>query len=222
MSLSRVLAVAEAQVHDVLRRRLALAILILLPVAFYLSVGGETDFGLVAGGIGMAWTVAGAALFLALASRRVDQRLVLAGYRPVEILGGRLLFLEGLTLVLIVIFSALMAALSRPPRPDALVLALALTGLVAVPIGLAIASFFAHELEASLTLIGIVGIEMSLPVDSSLAPFLPLYGPLQVMRVALGGGDVALPVLHALGSALVLFAVAAAIWHRRTRVQRMP
>ncbi|MGH2379979.1 MAG: hypothetical protein ACRDG7_02010, partial [Candidatus Limnocylindria bacterium] len=139
-----------------------------------------------------------------------------------EILGGRLLFLEGLTLVLIVIFSALMAALSRPPRPDALVLALALTGLVAVPIGLAIASFFAHELEASLTLIGIVGIEMSLPVDSSLAPFLPLYGPLQVMRVALGGGDVALPVLHALGSALVLFAVAAAIWHRRTRVQRMP
>ena len=85
------LTVAEMQGRDLVRRRLALVILVALPLAFYLSmIGNPTDpFALVAGGIGMSWSVASAALFAVLAARRVDPRLVLAGYRPRDLLLGR-------------------------------------------------------------------------------------------------------------------------------------
>ncbi len=46
------------------------------------------------GGIAMAFSIAGASIFVALTARPVDQRLVLAGYRSHELLLGRLLLLE--------------------------------------------------------------------------------------------------------------------------------
>lgn len=220
---ARIMAIAEAQARDLSRRRIAMLLLVLLPLGFYLSMGSETAFALVAGGTGMAWSVAGAALFLALASRRTDQRLVLAGYRPVELLAGRLLCLEGLALVLVGLFSILMARLSAPPDAGALVLALALTGLIGVPLGLAVASVFPHELEGALTLIAVVGIEMSLPVSSGLAPLLPLYGPLRLLEVARWtGGGIGFPVLHATVSAGLLLSVSVYLWWRRVRVVRHP
>jgi len=217
----RILAVAEAQARDLTRRRAAMALLVILPLAFYLSTPSEDEFALVAGSIGMAWAVAAGALFLALASRRIDPRLVLAGYRPIEVLAGRLLLLEGLALVLVVLFSALMVGLSAPPDPGALVLAVGLAGLVAVPLGLAVAAVFPRELEGALTLIAVVGIEMGLPVDSGLAPFLPLWGPLQLVEVARGAADgLALPTLHALAYTAALLVMSAALWWRRVRVTR--
>ena len=42
----------------------------------------------------MAFSIAGASIFVALTARPVDQRLILAGYRPWELLLGRLLLLE--------------------------------------------------------------------------------------------------------------------------------
>lgn len=219
--LGRILAVAEAQARDLTRRRAAMALLILLPLAFYLSTPSEDEFALVAGGTGMAWAVAGGALFLALASRRIDSRLVLAGYRPLEVLAGRLLLLEALALALVVLFSALMVGMSAPPEPGALVLAVGLSGLVAVPLGLAVAAVFPRELEGALTLIAVVGIEMGLPVDSGLAPFLPLWGPLRLVEVARGAAEgVTLPTLHALASTTALLAISATLWWRRVRVTR--
>ena len=217
----RIFAVAEAQARDLARRRAAMALLVLLPLAFYLTTPSQDEFALVAGGTGMAWAVAGGALFLTLASRRIDSRLVLAGYRPREVLVGRLLLLEGLALVLVALFSALMVGVSSPTDPGALVLAVALSGLVAVPLGLAVAAVFPRELEGALTLIAVVGIEMGLPVDSGLAPFLPLWGPLKLVEVARGAAEgLALPTLHALASTVVLLAISAALWWRRVRVTR--
>jgi hypothetical protein len=217
----RVLTVAESQARDLIRRRTAMALLVLLPLAFYLSTPSEDEFALVAGGTGMAWAVAGGALFLSLASRRIDARLVLAGYRPLEVLAGRLLLLEGLALVLVVLFSALMVGMSAPPEPGALVLAVGLSGLVAVPLGLAVASVFPRELEGALTLIAVVGIEMGVPVDSGLAPFLPLWGPLQLVEVARGAAEgLTLPTLHALASTVALLVISATLWWRRVRITR--
>lgn len=217
----RILAVAEAQARDLARRRVAMAILVLLPLAFFLSTPSEDEFALVAGGTGMAWAVTGGALFLALASRRMDPRLLLAGYRPLEVLAGRLLLLEGLALALAGLFSALMVGMSAPPEPGALILAVGLSGLVAVPLGLAVAAVFPRELEGALTLIAVVGIEMGLPVDSGLAPFLPLWGPLKLVVVARGVGEgLTLPVLHALASTGALLVISATLWWRRVRVTR--
>jgi hypothetical protein len=219
--MGRVLAVAEAQARDLIRRRAAMALLILLPLAFYLTTPSDDEFALVAGSTGMAWAVAGGALFLALASRRIDSRLVLAGYRPLELLAGRLLLLEGFTLVLVVLFSALMVAMSAPPEPGALVLAVGLSGLVAVPLGLAVAAVFPRELEGALALIAVVGIEMDLPVDAGLPSLLPLWGPLRLVAVARGAAEgMTIPTLHALASTVVLVGIAGTLWWRRVKVTR--
>lgn len=168
---------------------------------------------LIAGGIGIGWAAAGVALFSALGSRRVDPRLVLAGYRPSELLLGRLLLLEGLALVLAAGFGAVMMVTSRPAQPTALLLGLVTTGLIAVPLGLVIAAVLPQELEGTMALIGIIGIEMAIQPPS---PLLPLYGPLTLMERAAGdGAGSGGPLLHAIAVAAMLLAVALVLWARR-------
>lgn len=221
VAIGRVLAVAEAQSRDLIRRRAAMVLLVLLPLAFYVTTPSQDAFALVAGSTGLAWGVAGGALFLALASRRIDSRLLLAGYRPLELLAGRLLLLEGLALVLVVAFSALMAVMTAPPGTGALVLAVALSGVIAVPLGLAVASVFPRELEGTLTLIALVGIEMGLPTTSTVAVLLPLWGPLRLVEVARGvEHGTTVPLLHASASMAVLLAMSALLWWQRVRVAR--
>ena len=218
----RILTVAEMQGRDLLRRRLALVILVALPLAFYGANLGAT-YAPVLAGVGMSWSVAGAALFATLAARRVDPRLVQAGFRPGELLLGRLLLLVGLGLVLAIGFSALVFPLSDPPRPSALVLGTMLAALVGVPLGLAVAALLPRELEGMLTIIGVVGIELSLEAGAAPAPFLPLYGPIKTLAIASGDdGSVAPWLLHGLGYGAALFALAVLVWTRRVRVRRSP
>ena len=82
----RVVMMAEMHGRDLVRRRVALALLVALPLSFYLASAGSGDGAVATGGVGMAFAVAGAALFSELSSADVDQRLVLGGYRPFELL----------------------------------------------------------------------------------------------------------------------------------------
>jgi hypothetical protein len=61
--------------------------------------------------------VSGATLFSILSSSDVDQRLVLSGYRPHELLLGRLAFLGPLGLAIATAFSVLMTTASSRPDP---------------------------------------------------------------------------------------------------------
>ncbi len=221
MTLSRILTVANMQARDLARRRLVMGILVALPLPFYLSRAGEEQRAFAAGAIGVGWCVGGAGMFLALASRRADARLVLSGYRPTELLAGRLLFLGGVALILVAFYSVLMIGLSDPREPTALVAGIALMGSIAVPLGLALAALVPRELEAALMLIAIMGVEMGLPTGSAMAPALPLYGPLKLMQVAAGfETGMGAAVLHSLASAAVLLALAMTIFARRTRVRK--
>jgi hypothetical protein len=87
----RVRAAGVACGRDLSRRRVALTLLTALPLAFYAASAGEAEHGVEVGGIAMAFSVTGAAIFAAMTARAVDQRLALAGYSPVELLLGRLL-----------------------------------------------------------------------------------------------------------------------------------
>ena len=219
----RVAVVAEMQGRDVLRRRVALALLVALPAVFYLaSAGGDDDdFALVAGGIGMGWSMAGAALFSVLASRRSDPRLVLAGFRPAELLVGRLLLLLALALAILAAFAALIVTTSRPDDALLLVLGLALAALVGVPLGLAVAALLPRELEGTMTIIGVVGINMSIAPSNALAALLPFNGSTELLYAS-GGSDYATApaVVHGTAYGLALFALAVAAWTRRVRVRR--
>ena len=221
--LARIAIAAEMQGRDLMRRHVALALLVALPLAFYLSLLGEPDdpFTLVAAGIGMGWSTAGAALFSVLAARHSDPRLVLAGYRPGELLLGRLVLLEALALALLVVVAALVVAASRPPHTGSLLAGLALCAWIGVPLGLAAAALLPRELEGTLAIVGVVGIDMSVPPTAAAAPALPFYGASDLLHAAAGSGDGGLgAVAHALAYGLGLLLVAVALWTRRFRVRR--
>ena len=222
-ALQRVLIMAEMHGRDLTRRHVALGLLIALPLSFYLASGRDGGQAVSAGGIGMAFSVSGATLFSVLSSQNVDQRLVLGGYRPVELLIGRLLFLGPLGLVIAAGFSGLMSVLSHPERPWVLVLGVALVALQSVPFGLAIGSVLSRELEGTLVLIGVVGMQLAVGADATVARVLPFYGPRQLIEASIHQhGALLVPVLQTAAYGLALLVVARLFLDRRIAVQRHP
>ena len=222
-SVARVLTVTEMQAHDLRRRRVAVGLLVALPLAFYFSLLSEPEdpFLFVAGGIGMAWSVAGAALFSMLAARHIDPRLVLSGYRPQELLLGRLLLLEAFAVVLLAGFTALIEILSPAKDVGALVVGLALASVIGVAVGLAAAAVVPRELEGTLAIVGVVGVNMSVPPDAGLASALPFYGAADFLHRAAGASEAGgAAVAHALAYAAALLGIAIVFWARRVRVRR--
>jgi hypothetical protein len=219
-TLRRLLVIAEMQGRDLLRRRGALAMLAAMPVAFYLALLGKGVVAISTGGVGMAFSVSGAALFSMLAARRIEPRLVLAGFRPLELLLGRLLLLEGLGIGIVVVTSGIFSLISRPTEPGLVFAGIALTVWVAVPLGLAIATIIARELEGVLAAIAVVGVQLSLPLDSAAAPFLPLYGPLRILsRVGGASGGLVGGLAGGLAYGFVLCVLSVVSWRLRLRIR---
>lgn len=237
MNLRRVAAVAAMHTRDLSRRRVALAILILLPVALYLSAElapqdpaveqllaenpGEQAAAevwvLTTGGIGPIWSVAVAALFVIMGSRAADQRLLLAGFRPTELLVGRVVTVLGLGAVMTPLFTTLIWAM-RDVEAGLLAVAIALLVVVAVGHGVFIAALVRDEMEGVLVIIGITGMQMMIIGQA----WLPMWGANELMQRAAGVPDTAEPgtaALHALIYAAALVAVGALAWARKVRLR---
>ena len=199
-----------------------MVLLVALPLAFYLStVGLEGSFVLIAGGIGLGMAVTGAGLFVSFGSRQLAPRLALVGYRPSNILTGQLATLVVLSIPLVALFSSVVLLGSKPSEPATFLLGVGLTALIASPLGLWLGSMVPGELEGTLGLIGVLGVQMSIPVTSELAPFLPFYGPSLFMERAYGTAiDTSGAGPHAASAALVLLVLASVFWARRVGVSR--
>lgn len=176
--------------RELLRRHVAMGLLTGLPLAFYGSqVSAGSHHAAITGGVAMAFSVAGASIFAALTARPVDQRLVLAGYRPYELLLGRLLFLELFGLVVSVLFSVVMVLGTGPQHPIALGIGVELVAAISVPFGLAVGAVAPHELEGVLILIGVVGIQLTLGSTQTIAKLFPFWGGERVISYAVGVTD---------------------------------
>jgi hypothetical protein len=114
------LLLARVQARDLLRRRLALMLLVTMPLAFLLvTFSTETSdhaWSSMSGSVGLGFAVAGASFFAMLAARGVDPRLALAGWRPWQLIVGRLLMLYALAAAMAAAFLALMWLLWTPPN----------------------------------------------------------------------------------------------------------
>ena len=220
-SLRRILIMAEMHGRDLTRRHVALGLLVALPLSFYLTSSRHGSQALAAGGIGMAFAVSGATLFSVLSSRRVDQRLVMGGYRPIELLIGRLLFLGPLGLMIAMGFTGLMTAMSHPHRWWLLAAGVGLVALQSVPFGLAVGAGLSNELEGTLVLIGVVGMQLAVDASSPVAKFLPFYGPRRLIEAsAQASGAIALPVLQTALYGLALLLLARLFMGRRITVEQ--
>ncbi|HWC34868.1 MAG TPA: hypothetical protein VG650_08570 [Mycobacteriales bacterium] len=208
-SLSRMVIMAEMHGRDLVRRHIAIALLVALPMSFYLSSVGEGRDAVGTGGVAMAFAVGGATVFSALSSSEVDHRLVLSGYRPHELLVGRLLFLCPFGIVLSGLFTALMAPISHPDNPGVLLLGVSAVAAIAVPFGIAVAAIVPRELEATLVLIGVVGIQLAVSHTSTVAKLLPFYGARLLIDTGLAGhGPILWPLIEGAMYAVALLALA--------------
>jgi ABC-type polysaccharide/polyol phosphate export permease len=211
--------VAEMQTRDLVRRRAAVLLLAGLPMTWYVAEAASgVSYAVGTGVLGMAWSAAAAALFAVLGARRVDQRLVQAGYRPRDLVVGRLVALLGISTLLAVLFGVVMTIGSRPARVGDVFLALLLTTVVSTPMGWLIAALVPRELEGTLLLIGLVGLQVSIPIGGP-EWLVPYWAPLRLTdydRSPIGPGW---PILHALAWAVLIAVVAIALWRRRVQVR---
>lgn len=215
----RILIMAEMHGRDLLRRHTALLLLVALPLAFYLSSSRTGNRSMTAGGVGLAFAIAGATLFSSLSSAEVDQRLVLGGYRPIELLLGRLLFLGPLGVAIAAGFAALMATLSHPAHPWVVFLGVAVVALQSIPLGLAVGAGVAKELEGTLVVIGVVGIQMGADPSSIVAKVLPFHEPQALIIAGVDGhGAVLVPLLWTALYGLAMLLLARALLGSRLDV----
>jgi hypothetical protein len=212
----RISVVAASVARDLMRRRGALVLLVALPLAFYV-VTMLTDQALaLSTGTSVSWSTSGAALFSSLAARQVDQRLVLDGFRPWELVAGRLLVLSALAIAVAGAFATLMAAWSRPEDVAATALGLVLSAMIGVPLGLAIAAVVPRELEGTLLIIAVIGIQGSVLPGNAFVGLLPLGAEQRLLdQEGLAPIGAVAALVHALVWSTVLHAVALTAWRRR-------
>lgn len=216
MSARRIGVPAEMTGRELARRPVALGLLTVRPLAFYGAQAHHSSRAAVTGGVAMAFSIAGASIFAALTARPVDERLVLAGYRPCELLLGRLVLLELFGLAVAVLFSVVMVLGTGPSESWALVAGVVLVAVTSVPFGIAVGALAPGDLEGVLILMGVVGIQLTLESTQTIAKLLPFWGPQRLLEHAIDptvavGGAIPVNVLYA----LVLLALAAYITQQR-------
>lgn len=215
MSARRIFVTAKMTGLELGRRRIAIGLLTALPLAFY---GGSVSRGtgaVITGGVAMAFSIAGASIFVALTARPVDPRLILAGYHPTELLLGRLLLLEVFGIAVAGLFSVIMVFGSDPTHPWALASGVGLVALTSVPFGLAVGALSPHELEGVLVLIGVVGVQLTLFSTQLAAKFLPFWGGQRLLDHSVNPVAPGAAVPANIAYAAALFAIATYVMRRQ-------
>ena len=212
--------VASMQARDLVRRRAALLLLVALPMTWYAAeAAADVGYAIGTGVLAMSWSAAAAPLFAFVGARHADQRLVQAGCRPRDIVVGRLLALLAVSSAIALLLGIVMVIGSRPERVGDVFLALALTLLVSTSVGWLTAAVIPRELEGTLLLIGIVGLQVSIPVSGVADLVVPYYGPLRLTdydRTPVGPAG---PVVHAVVWSLLIGLIALVLWRRHVAVR---
>lgn len=151
-----------------------------------------------------------------LPARAADQRLTLAEYRPAILIAGRLIVLEAAALTISLITAAVMIAGTGPAHPRDVFFGVILTGIAAVPLGLALGALLPRELEGILVLMGIVGIQVTAKPDTIVPRLLLFHAARQLLDAAVSGPVALWPRLaFTIGYSAILLGISWAAWCSR-------
>lgn len=186
----KTVVVAEMALRELLRRRTVLVILLLLPLAFYLArrgdhVGQSIRFVC----LGLGWALSTAALFAGRAARAIEPRLRLSGYRGGHLVLGRLAALWTVGAVLSLPYLLLIRLDQDNVRYGAIALIMALTVVVAAPFGLVLSAMLPRELEGTLVLLMVIGLQMIMDPASPAARLLPFWFSREIGTYAIDHTD---------------------------------
>lgn len=212
--------VFHMQARELVRRRAALLLLVALPMSWYAAeAAAGVSYAVGTGVLAMAWSAAAAPLFAFVGARHADQRLVQSGCRPRDIVIGRILALLAFSAAIALVLGIVMVIGSRPERVGDVFIALVLTLLVSTSVGWLTAAVIPRELEGTLLLIGIVGLQVSIPVSGAADLVVPYHGPLRLTDYDRSPIGPAGPVAHAVVWSLVIGLVALLLWRRHVVVR---
>ncbi|SHI80918.1 hypothetical protein SAMN05216246_10581 [Actinomyces denticolens] len=220
-----ILLVARTTVVELLRRRAALSLTCLLPLAFF-AVRMDTHWtALRLLSMGLGWAVATLALFTHVSSRGIDRRLAVAGAPPLALLAGRLLAVPALGWALSCAYSivAITTIGGSLERPTAVLPLLLLGATVAAPLGALVAALVPRDLEGALLLIGVMAVQLLVDPQETWTRVLPLWSARELASLAVGpvadaSGTLARGIAHAVIYTAVLLVVSGALGWRRLRV----
>ena len=219
------LVVAALSAREVGRRRVALALMVTLPLWFYLLRRDTEGQSIRLLALGMGWAVSALTLFVVNASRGIDPRLRLTGASTLDVIGGRLLALTGGGVVLALGYWALVLADQRPDRPWAAGLTMVLTAVIAAPLGSLVAALLPRELEGALALLSICAVQMLADPSTLAAHLMPFWSFRELGTYVVDGADSGYlwrALLHAAVTWLICAGGTYALFAWRLRLPRYP
>ncbi len=125
--------------------------------------------------VGFGWSIAIISLFSTHSLNAATPRLALIGYRPVEIVIGRILSIGAYAVVLGTLIFLFLRTDGVVVSESHLVASLAFAFLGSSTAGLAVGAVTNREMEGMLTLIGLVSLTLVVAYDSLFAKILPMY-----------------------------------------------
>lgn len=221
--------VVEVTLRELLRRRAALALVLLLPLSFYLVRLDTHWTALRLLAIGLGWGVATLALFTHVSARSLDRRLVVAGAVPMALHAGRQLAVLLLGGAVALAYFALVALTVADDleRVWPVLLLLMITVLVAAPLGALVASAVPRDLEGALLLLAIMAVQILVDPADAWTRVLPMWSTRELATYAVepvGTGHLTGGLQHGMIVALMLAAAGGVVgrWRLRTVVVPEP
>jgi hypothetical protein len=219
------LVVAELSAREVGRRRVAILLVISLPLWFYLvrrDLTGQSTRMLMTG---IAWAVSTLTLFVVNSARGVDPRLRVSGASTAGIVGGRLIAMSGFGTLLAGGYFALVAIDQDIDRAWAVALLMLITALIAVPFGSLVGALLPRELEGALALFSVCAVQMLADPAGTVAKFLPFWSGREIGTYAIDGAATDLlwrGLAHGVLVWTLCTGLTLAIFARRLRLERYP
>lgn len=234
MTTVRSLRYGRSVLVGVMRRRVAVFVMLALPLALYAvshdAVGRSVRSLL----FGLSWSLSTVAFFATAASRDLEPRLALLGHRRHLLVSARLLALTGLGLLLALVLWAVVALDQPLPSASRVALAFATTAIVAITFGTAAAALVRSELPGVLVLFSFAGLQAVANPFEAWTRVLPFWSSRELGTWAIDGpaqGSLAGGLAHAAiaGGCCIVVLVLAELrtgphrrWSTRTRSTALP
>ncbi len=199
--MNTVLLRARTVLRAILRRRLAISVLVAMPVVFSFVTHDSVGRSVRSLVFGISWAVSTVAFFAAISAREVEPRLVLAGWRRSHLLAGRLVGLLSMVAALTVAFVALVGVDHDVRSLSAVAADFAVTGVVAVAVGTAVGTVLGKELEGTLVLFFLAGLQAIANPFDAWSRALPFWSSRELGTWAIDGpdtGSLAEGLIHAM------------------------
>lgn len=219
--------VLRTTLRELLRRRTALALTLLLPLAFYLVRLDTHWTALRLLSMGLGWAAATLSLFTHVSARNIDRRLSVAGASPTALFAGRQFAIIALESVVVLVYFGLVAFTigDKLERVAPVVLMLALAVVVAVPLGALVAALVPRDLEGALLLLIIMGVQLLVDPAEDWTRILPLWSTRELATYVIedtGVDPLINGLAHGLVTAVILWLAAWVLARLRLSTRRVP